>query len=138
MWFEVQKWFKCWQKRIFHHFQHENAKTCFENSQILEQLEWVQSQCPNSSPMLWIILRNPNLCNLRFRSDSSINKREIFMIFSAKTQKSTLCIREGQNNLNECKVNVSFHHLCYEEHLETTTCLIWGAKMVLALTKEEF
>ena len=50
------------------------------------------------------------------------------MIFSAKTQKRTLGIREAQSNLNLCKVNVSFHHLCCEEHLEALTYLIIGAK----------
>ena len=46
------------------------------------------------------------------------------MIFTVKTLKNTLKIRKAQNNLNEYKVNVSFHYLCYEESLETLTCVI--------------
>ena len=60
------------------------------------------------------------------------------MIFSAKTQKSAFGIREAQSDLNLCKVNVSFHHLCYEEHLEALTCALLGAKRVQSLRKEEF
>ena len=85
--------------------------------------------------MLWRIFRKTNLCDLRFRSSLSIDKGEIFMIFSAKTQKSTFGIRKVQSDLNLCKVNVSFHHLDCEQSLEALTCVILGSAVVWALTK---
>ena len=60
------------------------------------------------------------------------------MILGAKTVMNTLKTWEAQNNLNECKVNVSFKHLCCEESLETLTCVIWGSEVVHALRKNEF
>ena len=45
------------------------------------------------------------------------------MIFSERTLKNTLKIREAQNNLDECKVKVSFYRPCCEESLETLTCV---------------
>ena len=52
------------------------------------------------------------------------------MTFSAKTQKSDLKIREAQRKLNECKDNVSFHHLDCEKSLDALTRVILGSVVV--------
>ena len=70
VWSEVQKWFKHWQKSAFHDFQCKNAKKHFQKLHRLERLEWVQSWCVISFPMLWRIFRNTTLCDLRFISGS--------------------------------------------------------------------
>ena len=88
-------------------------------------------------PALWKIFRKTNLCGLRFRRGLSIEKRVVFMTFSAKTQKSTLSILEAQSNLNECKVKVPFHSPCCEESLETLPCAIWGLEVAEALRNKE-
>ena len=41
------------------------------------------------------------------------------------------------NPFNECKIMVSLHHLCYEESLETLTCVIFTPEVVKAVTKEK-
>ena len=73
---------------------------------------------------------NPNLCDLSFRSGLSIDKGDIFMIFSEKTLKNNLMIHKSQNNSNECRVKLSCHQFHCAEHLETLNCAILGVEMV--------
>ena len=55
-----------------------------------------------------------------------------------KLTKKILKIGKAQNNLNECKVNVSFHYLCHKESLETLTCVISGSELVLSIDERGF
>ena len=57
----------------------------------------------------------------------ALAKKEIFMIFCATMLKKSMTIRKTENVLNDCKVNVSCYHLCYEETIETLTCVILGS-----------